>query len=525
MNYISRRFLAFLVSSVMCLSLICVPSMSFAQSSIPIQHLIFIIQENHSFDNYFGTYAGANGIPPRASNPINLDVTLNGYISPFHLDASQPIYIVGDELPPGVADPLEMGDSDTVSAGTRSPFHLSSALMEDIGHSWQAAHIAYDNGKMDGFVFAQDSLHLNGTIAMGYYTRSDLPYYYDYADNYVLEDNFFSSLLGPSLPNHLYIASGTSGGIINNEGGELNKTGKGLSELHLTWLTLAQELSASGVSWAWYTGETDPNVGSIWNVLPLFSYFQQHPEALAAHVQNTQSLVDSIQEANLPAVSWITPGAWKPPSLPSILEDSAVSEHPPARLDAGMDYVASLVNDVMQSQYWPNSAIIITWDDYGGFYDHVPPPQIDAYGEGFRVPTLIISPYSKHHYVDSTMYEFGSLLSLAETVFHVSALTSRDENANNMINSFDFQQAPQPPLIEPANFLAGQSTSPQSNGYPNNTTGQSTPPQSNGYTNNTLAFLQNPYFIITAATSAAAIATGALLVHRRRWIKRKQNQN
>jgi phospholipase C len=179
-----------------------VPTASFAQNSIPIRHLIFIIQENHSFDNYFGTYTGANGIPPGASNPINSNLTLIGIVSPFHLNATQPIYIVGDELPPGVADPLEMNDSDTIS-----PFHLSSALTKDINHSWQAAHVAYDNGKMDRFVYAQDSLHLNGTAAMGYYTRSDLPYYYDYADNYVLDDNFFSSLLGPSLPNHLYIAS------------------------------------------------------------------------------------------------------------------------------------------------------------------------------------------------------------------------------------------------------------------------------------------------------------------------------
>jgi phospholipase C len=493
--------LTFLGSSIVCLSLIRVPSVSFAQGNIPIQHLIFIIQENHSFDNYFGTYAGANGIPPGASNPTNPNVTLSGHISPFHLDASQPIYIVGDELPPGVADPLEMNDSDTVS-----PFHLSPDLTKDISHSWQAAHVAYDNGKMDGFVYAQDSLHLNGTAAMGYYTRSDLPYYYDYADNYVLDDNFFSSLLGPSLPNHLYIASGTSGGIIDNQGGKLNTAGQGLSGLHLTWLTLAQELSAASVSWAWYTGDNDPSAGSLWNVLPLFAYFQQHPNVLTANVQNTQSFVDSVQDGNLPAVSWITPGAWKPPNLPSAIQDSAVSEHPPARLDAGMDYVATLVNDVMQSQYWSNSAIIITWDDYGGFYDHVPPPQVDAYGEGFRVPTLVISPYSKHHYTDSTMYEFGSLLNLAETVFNVSPLTSRDENANNMTNSFDFQQAPQPPLIEPANFAAGQSA----------------PPQSNGYPNNTLAFLQDPYFITTTVTVAAAIATVALLVHRTRRIKRNK---
>jgi len=131
---------------------------------------------------------------------------------------------------------------------------------------------------MDGFVYAQDVLGLNGTEAMGYYTRSDIPYYYDYADNYVLDDNFFSSLLGPSLPNHLCIASGTSGGIIDNNGGTINSTSLGIGALHLTWLTLAQELNVADVSWAWYTGDKNPTSRTIWNVLPLYAYFQQNPQ-------------------------------------------------------------------------------------------------------------------------------------------------------------------------------------------------------------------------------------------------------
>jgi phospholipase C len=478
---------------VLCFAL-AAPALSFAQAGYPIRHLIFIIQENHSFDNYFGTYPGANGIPPGASNPVDPNSTLMGYVSPFHLNAKQPIYIQGDELPPGVADPLDLGDSDNESI---SPFHLSSIVTTDISHTWRAAHIAYDNGRMDGFVYAQNVLGLNGTEAMGYYMRSDLPYYYDYADNYVLDDNFFSSLMGPSLPNHLYIASGTSGGIIGNQGETLNSSGVGLSALHLTWLTLAQELSAANVSWAWYTGDINPSIGTLWNVLPLFAYFQQHPRVLAAHVLNTQNFVDSVKNGSLPAVSWITPGAWKPPNLPSVVAQSATSEHPPARLDCGMDYVASLVNDIMQSQYWSNSAIVITWDDYGGFYDHVAPPQVDAYGEGFRVPTLVLSPFAKHHYIDHHMYEFGSLLRLAETIFSVPSLTTRDANTNNMTDSFDFHQSPQPPLVEPADFVAGESTS----------------PRSNGYFNGLLTFLQNPYVIFTIAATAAIVAVALLVRH------------
>ena len=118
-----------------------------------------------------------------------------------------------------------------------------------------------------------------------------------------------------------------------------------------------------------------------------------------------------------------------------------------------MDYVSYLVNQIMQSQYWQSSAIIITWDDYGGFYDHVPPPQVDAYGEGFRVPTLVISPWAKHGFIDHTQYEFASMLRLAEVNFNLPTLGVRDVNAKDMMNSFDFNQAPQPTLIEPANFV------------------------------------------------------------------------
>ena len=123
-----------------------------------------------------------------------------------------------------------------------------------------------------------------------------------------------------------------------------------------------------------------------------------------------------------------------------------------------MDYVSYLVNQVMQSQYWQSSAIIITWDDYGGFFDHVPPPQVDAFGEGFRVPTLVISPWAKRGFIDHTQYEFASMLRLTEDNFNLPLLGTRDVTANNMMNSFDFNQSPQPPLIEPANFVGPAST-------------------------------------------------------------------
>ena len=421
-------------------------------SDSQIQHLIFIVQENHSFDNYFGTYPGANGLSLDAGIPIDPNQTSLGYVRPFHLNVQQPIMIVGDELPAGVADPDQVQQS-----GSTAPYHFDSeSIAHDLSHAWVVAHEAYDNGKMDGFVAAEGS-----TWTMGYYDSSDIPYYWDYANQYVLDDNFFSSLMGPSFPNHLYIVSGTNGpannlnyrwilngGVVDNPATNFNWSG-----VSLDWSTLAQELSNANVPWSWYDGQARPTKPNIWDVLPLFTYFQNNPDQLVEHVKNTQAFVNAIQNGQLPAVSWIIPGAWVPPTYPAACNGQSPSEHPPARSDCGMDYVAYLVNQVMQSQYWQSSAIVVTWDDYGGFYDHVPPPQVDAFGEGFRVPTLVISPWAKHGFIDHTPYEFASLLKLAEVTFNVPMLGTRDVAANDMMNSFDFNQSPQPNLVEPGNFV------------------------------------------------------------------------
>ena len=441
------------------------PNFAYGSQS-QLQHLIFIVQENHSFDNYFGTYPGANGITLDTAIPVDPNQTSLGYAHPFHLNVAQPILIWGDELPPGVADP---DDFQAQQANASAPYHFDSeSITHDLSHAWKVAHEAYDNGKMDGFVAAEGS-----TLTMGYYDRTDIPYYWDYANQYVLDDNFFSSLMGPSFPNHLYIASGTNGPtnlpplclqtpckwILNGHVVDNPPSGYNWQGVSLDWSTLAQELTAANVSWAWYDGEARPTKPNIWDVLPLFTYFQNNPNQLAEHVQRTQAFVNAVQNGQLPAVSWIIPGGWVPPTYPAACHDQSPSEHPPARSDCGMDYVSYLVNQVMQSQYWQSSAIIITWDDYGGFYDHVPPPQVDAFGEGFRVPTLVISPWAKHDFIDHTQYEFASLLRLAEVTFNVPTLGTRDVTANDMMNSFDFSQSSQPPLIEPANFVGPSTTS------------------------------------------------------------------
>jgi phospholipase C len=419
-----------------------------------IQHVIFVVQENHSFDNYFGTYPGANVFPSGLSAPMNPNSSSSISLRPFHLDVSQPISIVGDELPPGISDPDQFS---VQNSGSLDPFHfVNESIAGDLSHAWSVAHTAYDNGKMDGFVAAEKS-----ALTMGYYDRSDIPNYWDYADHYVLDDNFFSSLMGPSFPNHLYIASGANGptnlsyrwalngGVIDNPGSSsFNWQG-----VDLTWATLAEQLSSSNTSWKWYNGDVHPLAPTIWNVLPLFDYFKKNPDQLRAHVTSTANFASDVQSGNLAAVSWIIPGGWVPPTYPAACKGTGPSEHPPARSDCGMDYVTYLVNQVMQSQYWRSSAIVITWDDYGGFYDHVPPPQVDQYGEGFRVPTLVVSPWAKPHYIDHTMYEFSSFIKLADTVFKIAPTEPRVTSANDMMNSFDFTQAIAPPLVEQTNFV------------------------------------------------------------------------
>ena len=199
-----RQILALSILFMLALGLSIAPTAAYADGTSRIQHLIFIVQENHSFDNYFGTYPGVNGLSLDTAIPIDPNKTSLGYVHPFHLNETQPIMIWGDELPPGVADP-----DDLQPVNSSAPFHLDTeSIGRDLSHAWSVAHRAYDNGKMDGFVAAEGS-----NLTMGYYDRSDIPYYWDYAGQYVLDDNFFSSLMGPSFPNHLYIVSGTNGPV------------------------------------------------------------------------------------------------------------------------------------------------------------------------------------------------------------------------------------------------------------------------------------------------------------------------
>jgi phospholipase C len=424
---------------------------------IPVKHFIYIIQENITFDHYFGTYPGADGFPK--------DLKLS-----YEPDGPK-IY---------------------------APFHLhSTSIPHDLNHSWQAAHVAYDDGKMDGFIRAewpialsyywkgplptvdpedilplddnpelvkQDQEQANAgrgrparrpnageaeavaagnlptrhrltpppgpppdwvTNTLSYYDWHEIPNYWEYARRFTLCDAFFSSLAGPSEPNHLYTVAAKSGGLVNNPGrGIVGEDGV------YNFTTLAELLQHSKHTWRYYDEKKNPKAHSLWNPLPGFKAIAKSPEMMS-HLVSLSEFYADAQADRLPEVCWCVPTA-------------ADSEHPPADSARGMWHVTELVNAVMQSPAWKDTVIIVTWDDFGGFYDHVPPPQVDKYGYGPRVPALVISPWAKPGFISHVHYDFTSPLKLIEDHFGLKPLADRDRDANNMLDCFNFQQKPNP---------------------------------------------------------------------------------
>ena len=349
-----------------------------AQAPGHIDHILFLIQENHSFDNYFGTYPGANG------------------------------------LPAGWLVPLKPGGPPTMP-----PFHFTYYLRGDLDSNAETARAAIDGGKMDNWIPAERTMD-----TLGYYDGSDIPNYWAYAKQFTLADNFFSSFAGPTLPNRLYTLAAQSGGVSKNQ----TAAPKG----GFTFPTLADQLRIANVSWSYYTGGKSGQFGTS-NPLPGFTQFMQDPRLMAHMVQNTAFFRD-LRDGTLPSVAWIAPNALE-------------SERPTADIHVGMWYVTALTNALMKSPYWKNTLLVVTWSDYGGFYDHVTPPQVDASGYGPRVPALMISPYARAGFVDHTLYDFTSVLRSIEKRFNLQPMTSRDRQANTLADGLDMTQTPRQPFL------------------------------------------------------------------------------
>jgi phospholipase C len=371
-----------------------------------IHHIVFIIKENRSFDSYFGTFPGANGA---TSGQIS-----NGQIIPL--------------------------------------IHEPDYLPRDLGHDWVSSHLAANNGAMNQFDLISGggaNGNLNGDyLAYSQFQQSDIPNYFAYASNFVLADNMFSSLTGPSFPNHLYTVAGQSAGTISNPSTGLGPAwgcdspsnftvevlgsdGKITSQFPcFDVMTLTDTMQAAGIPWAYY-GPPSGSPGYEWVALDAINHVRNSAQWTTNVFPDTQFRTDALN-GTLPAVSWLVTGS---------------SEHPPASACSGENWTVQQINSIMKGPDWNSTAIFLTWDDFGGFYDHVPPPSNDSYGLGIRVPLLVISPYAKTGAVSHTQYELSSILKFIEERFGLPALTARDAAANDITDAFDFTQQPRSPIL------------------------------------------------------------------------------
>jgi phospholipase C len=367
-----------------------------------IKHIVFLVKENRTFDNYFGTFPGVDG-------------ATSGTIS------------TGDVIPLG-------------QAPDRTP--------RDISHSFQSAVKAIDGGAMDQFDLIPGG-NVNGDyLSYTQYTENDMPNYFAYARTFVLGDAFFSSLTGPSFPNHLYTVGAQSGGAINNptSGGvwgcdsppnatvQIMEDDGTLTRAYpcFDFTTLADSLEAKGLTWKYYAPGQGQS-GYIWSALDAIAHIRM-TDLWTQHVVPTTDFVQDATNGTLPAVSWVVVG-------------SGLSEHPPASVCVGENWTVQQINAVMEGPDWNSTAVFLTWDDFGGFYDHVAPPVVDNFGFGPRVPFLIISPWVRSGFIDHTTLEFSSVLKFVEERFGLDPLTARDAQSNDLIEAFDFTQYPLPPLI------------------------------------------------------------------------------
>src|SRR5438477_10833662 len=421
-----------------------------------IKHVVVIMQENRSFDSYFGTYPGAAGPPKNVCVP---DPATGSCVRPYH-------------------DP-----NDVNSGGPH-------------GQTNAAADI--DGGKMDGFIGQAEkgkkgcadpnnpSCAGRAVDVMGYHDSREIPNYWAYARSFVLQDHMFEPNASWSLPAHLFLVSEWSASCTTEEPSSCTnalqspglppdyraraKRARGLRLYpppEYAWTDLTYLLHRAGVSWGYFIAEGEqPDCANdvfactavpqraytpgIWNPLPFFDTVREDGQ-----LANIQPLVDFYRDAlsgALPAVTWVVPS-------------QRFSEHPPASVRAGQAYVTSLINAVMSGPDWPSTAIFLAWDDWGGFYDHVRPPRVDRNGYGLRVPGLLISPYARRGYVDHQTLSFDAYAKFIEDDFLAAQRLDPSTDGRpdprpdvretvpqlgNLSSDFDFSQAPRRPLLLPA---------------------------------------------------------------------------
>jgi len=397
---------------VFFLLLLAVPPMGFAQTSptrTPIKHVIFIMKENQSFDDYFGMYPyGFNR--SLANNSIVKQLSVPYGIQNDYGSVEVPNY-------PGLGWLF----------GYSKLKYLNGVSQVDPGEGWVDYHGDWDWGSMDGFVA------YSGTQALTYVSYQQIPYYWDYAEEYVLADNYYTPVFTETLPNRLASLCGMS--PVTNDFGPppyvpLNDT-------------IFYQLNEHNVSWGYfqlYSTVRNPPSDQTYP-LDAIQGFNSNP-AYADRDMNISLFFQEAKNGSLPAVSFVMPfGLYGEGNVPD------VSEHPPANITLGELWTVSIVNAVMKGPDWDSSAIFITWDEFGGFYDNVAPPQVDAFGYGGRVPLLVISPYAKENYVDSTVLNHDSILKFIDYNWNMPYLSQWVANSGSVLSAFDFSQAPRPPIV------------------------------------------------------------------------------
>jgi len=380
---VSRRVALLLAVTATGWSLSAPPASAEVPPATPIRHFVVLMQENHSFDNYFGTYPGADGIPRDACMPIHPSHGRRPCVRPFRLGD-----LAGPDLP---------HDGSTHRAQARG-------------------------GHMDGFISGVSrGRQLPESSVMGHYDGRDLPFYWNVAGEYVLFDRWFASSRGGSVPNRLAWVAGSP----------------------RSRETIFDRLERRGISWKFYVEDYDPSqrrragappaTGPQAVRVPLLNMPRfAHRPRLFRHIVDLDQYYDDLRGGTLPQVAYIAPAGG--------------SEHPPRRPETGQTLVRSLVTALARSTSWPHSAFLWTYDEWGGWYDHVPPPA----GRGFRVPALLVSPFARRGAVDGTTLEHASIPRFIEHNWGLRPLSRRDARANDITSAFDFAAPARAAEIVPA---------------------------------------------------------------------------
>jgi phospholipase C len=393
-----------------------------AQQASPITHVVIVVQENRSFDNLFQGYPGAN----TASSGLN--------------SQGQTI-----QLQP-----------------------ISFTAPYDIFHSSGAFFPAWDNGKMDGF----DKEHVRPKPSQpnpqyGYVPPSETATYFAMANSYVLADNMFASQLDGSFTAHQYLIAGQANHALNFPHGlwgcgpppgrvrtltEQRHAGP-FESACFDYQTTMRELDQKGLSWHFYGPVAHRGVGHLWIAPVAISYLAGTPEFEQNVIMPEHRFLADVAAGTLSTVTWIIPRL-------------SVSDHAGSRSTKGPAWVASVVNAVGQSRFWDSTVIFVVWDDWGGWYDHVPPPQLDYDGLGFRVPLLCISPYAKSNHVTHILLEHASILRYVEDNFGLAQMSASDARANDAgSDCLDYTQKPRPyspfsPSLRPGDLEREPSSNP-----------------------------------------------------------------